>query len=52
MANAERLYGQSPASRFSLLRLNQARRDMFDGLVSVDKDPNNKFLIFQTLMKL
>ena len=46
VANAERLYGQSPASRFSLLRLNQARRDMFDGLVSVDKDPNNKFFNF------
>ena len=46
VANAEELYAKSPQDRFSLIRLNDARRNMFDGLVSADKDPNLSFFDF------
>jgi hypothetical protein len=36
VASAEELYGQSPQSKFSLIRMNDARRSMYDALATVD----------------
>mgnify|MGYP003145667598 FL=1 len=36
IANAEELYAKSPQDRFSLIRMNDARRSMYDALATVD----------------
>ena len=46
VANAEKLYGQSPQSRLSIVRIGQARQNMYDALEEVGKDPNHKFFDF------